>query len=67
MPSVMRVLLVACLLVACRAPKAHARDASAPACARVGQTCEVAPGKLGTCVEREACETPPCFVCQSQH
>ncbi len=43
----------------------------------VGQTCEVSPGKLGSCVARDECLSPPCpsgaegdrvqFVCQSQH
>lgn len=37
-------------------------------CARVGQTCEVSPGKLGTCVQKDDCPgAGPCFVCQSQH
>ena len=38
------------------------------ACARVGETCEVSPGKLGSCVQRDDCATSAgCFVCQSQH
>lgn len=37
------------------------------ACEKVGQSCEFSPGKLGTCVVRDECTTPPCFVCQSQH
>jgi len=46
-------------------PAPSARDA----CARIGQTCEVSPGKLGTCVVKDGCTELPsaCFVCQSQH
>jgi len=38
-------------------------------CARFGQTCEVSPGKLGTCVQKASCNdaTPACLICQSQH
>jgi len=44
--------------------------ASAQACVRFGQTCEVSPGKLGTCVQKDGCtdtQSPICYVCQSQH
>jgi hypothetical protein len=37
------------------------------ACEKVGQSCEFSPGKLGTCVSKDDCSAPPCFVCQSQH
>jgi len=52
-------------------PKEAKKDGSGrstdPAkCASVGQTCELSPGKLGTCVARDDC-TSDCFVCQSQH
>ena len=36
-------------------------------CAKVGQTCEHSPGKLGTCVQKDDCPTGNCFDCQSQH
>ncbi|OJY17485.1 MAG: hypothetical protein BGO98_00880 [Myxococcales bacterium 68-20] len=37
-------------------------------CTKVGQSCEVSPGKLGTCVQKDDCPDPGgCFVCQSQH
>ncbi len=36
-------------------------------CARIGQSCEFARGKLGTCVQRDDCTGNDCFVCQSQH
>jgi hypothetical protein len=42
-------------------------EVSRGACARFGQTCEFAPGKLGTCVQRTECTGDDCFVCQSQH
>jgi hypothetical protein len=38
------------------------------ACTSIGQSCLVAPGKLGLCVERTGpCEGSGCDVCQSQH
>jgi hypothetical protein len=61
---------IACGLVVviagCR-PATERRDASASECARVGQTCEIAAGKLGTCVQRDDCTAGSCLVCQSQH
>jgi hypothetical protein len=36
-------------------------------CKEVGQRCEFAPGKLGSCVVRDNCHEANCFVCQSQH
>jgi hypothetical protein len=46
-----------------------ASSSAAPSvCTKVGQSCEVSPGKLGTCVQKDDCkEAAPCFVCQSQH
>jgi hypothetical protein len=41
--------------------------AKLPPCTAFGQTCEFSPGKLGSCVERDNCQGPTCFVCQSQH
>lgn len=59
------------LLTAIGCPPARKNDATGPAasCTRFGQTCEVSPGKLGTCVARDDCTATPaeCFVCQSQH
>ena len=52
------------------AVKAGAPGTTGPApCTKFGQTCELSPGKLGTCVVRDGCTEPPaaCFVCQSQH
>ena len=39
----------------------------AASCTRVGDSCEFAPGKLGTCVRRDDCAVEPCLTCQSQH
>jgi len=41
-------------------------EANAP-CREVGQRCEFAPGKLGSCVLNDNCQGPNCFICQSQH
>jgi hypothetical protein len=40
---------------------------TAAACTHVGQTCEYAPNKLGSCVQKDDCSTGDCLVCQSQH
>ena len=62
-----RVLLLALLLAGCP-PRSDERKPSArPPCTSFGQTCEFAPGKLGTCVRRENCSAGDCYVCQSQH
>jgi len=60
--------LFASALSACT-PSGGGGDAGAAAapCTKVGQTCEVSPGKLGSCVARDECAVAPCFVCQSQH
>jgi len=62
------LVVLALSLAACPAKteRAAGRDASA-ACTHVGQTCELSPGKLGSCVDRDECASPPCLVCQSQH
>ena len=41
-------------------------EANAP-CREVGQRCEFAPGKLGSCVHNDNCQGPNCYICQSQH
>lgn len=67
------VLALALLLPACppadKTDAAPSPGASAAPCTKFGQTCEVSPGKLGTCVARDDCGggPSPCFVCQSQH
>ncbi len=65
----MRIMLaLSLLLVACPpAAKKSSVDASTGACTSVGQTCDFAPGKLGSCVKRDDCTAEPCMVCQSQH
>ncbi len=69
----LRPALAAVLALACAAcPPNEKKDAPASgsqgACTKVGQSCEVSPGKLGTCVQRDDCPAGgACFVCQSQH
>jgi hypothetical protein len=63
-------VVLAALVVGC--PPADKKDPTptkTEGCTRVGQNCEVSPGKLGTCVTKEGCTEaqPSCFVCQSQH
>ncbi len=65
---------VALLLLGCppkddnNANKAAPASSVGGACSKIGQSCEFAPGKLGTCVQRDDCPAGgSCFVCQSQH
>ena len=60
--------IVACGVLAsgCEKASSDAPAALAP-CKEVGQRCEYAPGKLGSCVLRDGCRGDACFVCQSQH
>lgn len=65
----MRLVLLCCgLLLGCP-PSEKKPSEKKDACARVGQSCELSPGKLGTCVMKDGCteQTSACFVCQSQH
>ena len=70
-PWIARALMIcAATLVACPpADKKNAEPTKAGACERMGQNCELSPGKLGTCVVKDGCmdPTPACLVCQSQH
>jgi hypothetical protein len=58
-------LVLALALSAC--PPSKEKPAEIKPCTRVGQSCEVAPGKLGSCVQKDDCTGEGCFVCQSQH
>jgi hypothetical protein len=42
------------------------RPSGTSTCTHFGQTCEVSPNKLGSCVVRDNCAVD-CLVCQSQH
>jgi hypothetical protein len=61
--------IAACLLLvaACRERAVSKPAAESVPCSQVGQRCEVSPGKLGSCVQRDDCQEKNCFVCQSQH
>jgi hypothetical protein len=63
---VIALALVAFVLAGCP-EKVSPAKADASACTKIGQSCEYAPGKLGSCVQQDDCATPPCLVCQSQH
>jgi hypothetical protein len=68
-----RVATASLALIACVFASACPEHASAPTddakapCKEVGQRCEFAPGKLGSCVVVDNCRGPSCFICQSQH
>lgn len=62
----LRPLLLVLVLCACPRKQAPERFEPKP-CEHFGQTCEVSPGKLGSCVERTDCSGPNCLICQSQH
>ncbi len=62
--------VLAILLLGCPPADRDKGGKSSPAaCAKVGDTCEFSPGKLGTCVAKDGCtsEGASCLVCQSQH
>jgi hypothetical protein len=64
----MRVLfLCAFVLLAGCSVKAGKKEPVRAICTRFGEQCEVAPGKLGSCVLRDNCVGKDCFVCQAQH
>ncbi len=66
----MRIAWIAATLLLTGCPERidDEQPESKPAeCAKVGQRCEFAPGKLGSCVARDDCRGTNCFVCQSQH
>lgn len=70
LPTMRLLLVFSVVLLGCPPPnKTERKDVAPLVCAKVGQSCEVAPGKLGTCVMNDRCvdPTPACFVCQSQH
>jgi len=48
------------------APALTPRLAPKP-CKKFGDSCELSPGKLGTCIQREQCTGAHCLFCQSQH
>jgi hypothetical protein len=48
------------------APALTPRYAPKP-CKKFGDSCELSPGKLGTCIQREQCTGEHCLYCQSQH
>jgi hypothetical protein len=59
-------VFVALFLCACPGKSERYEEKPKP-CERFGQTCEFAPKKLGTCVEKMDCTGAGCLVCQSQH
>lgn len=68
----MRLSLALLLLVTVTGcpDRTHERRGSAlPPCTKFGDSCEFAPGKLGSCVLRDGCTASgsECFTCQSQH
>ncbi len=66
-PRAALALLFGSLLAGCPAGSAGpSPSGTAQKCAHVGQTCEFAPNKLGSCVIRDNC-AEDCLVCQSQH
>jgi hypothetical protein len=59
--------LLAAALACAGCPGAAEKKTPLEPCTRVGQSCELSPGKLGTCILRDDCSGSGCFVCQSQH
>lgn len=68
-PLVLLAITLSLLATACPPSDSKGKSSAPPAsCTKIGQSCEVSPGKLGSCVQRDDCNDPAgCFVCQSQH
>lgn len=66
LPALVWLALVCAVASGCEKASTDSPAPPAP-CKAVGQRCEYAPGKLGTCVLRDGCVGDACFVCQSQH
>jgi hypothetical protein len=58
-------LLAIALLSGC--PSKSNESTKIEPCKKFGQSCQFAPGKLGSCVYKTDCAGPECLVCQSQH
>lgn len=67
--SFLALLVTACPPADKKDPAPSKASSASEPCTKFGQTCEVSPGKLGTCVTKDGCTEaqPSCFVCQSQH
>jgi hypothetical protein len=65
-PLLVTLATLAALCGACGKP-GHHQDDVPTSCSKVGQTCSLPPGKLGSCVAPMSCTTADCLVCQSQH
>lgn len=66
----MKLSLTFALLLVAGCPPASTKrgnDAGPAGCKSFGQSCELSPGKLGTCVSKDPCTEGDCLVCQSQH
>ncbi len=63
------IVVAALALTACTMKEESSKPApTSQPCRKVGDNCEVSPGKLGTCIQQDVCTKPEgCFVCQSQH
>ncbi len=62
--SLLCFLAAALCLAAC--PQGDLKKEPEP-CRKLGDQCQLEPGKLGACAYRGTCTTPDCLYCQSQH
>jgi hypothetical protein len=54
-------------LALCGCPPTGAANKEPEPCLKLGQQCQLEPGKLGACAYRANCDAPGCLYCQSQH
>jgi hypothetical protein len=59
--------LSAIALLVCGCPPTKGQGPISAECTKEGASCELSPGKLGTCVSKVNCSESNCLVCQSQH
>jgi len=57
--------MMALALAGC--PRGEAGKRTPVPCTKLGEQCELEPGKLGACAYRANCDGPNCLYCQSQH
>ena len=59
--------LVAIALALSGCPRGTATKKAPEPCTKLGQQCELEPGKLGACAYKTDCTGQDCLYCQSQH
>ena len=62
-----KLAIAAIALALSGCPRGTATKKAPEPCTKLGQQCELEPGKLGACAYKADCNGPTCLYCQSQH